>query len=333
MSTSDQDQAVDATPEAPGTAGAKPSPAAKPRSERTRGGAEAAGDGNASEGTRAESASAGRASEAGERQGGAASPRAAQHPRAEGDLIATQAPEGAPAADPGTTAHPKAASGGRAEGGSGSGSVEAAMGATGVATPGEPVTGVAAHPGEISPSAPAVGGPEIRGAVTPDAQRGGGETEGAPDARAGVSVNARDGAAANPRADDPRIDEGTPDALNDQAQADATPHASARADATPHASAEGAPQPDARARGGLAPWQARRIRMVAAGVLMVAIGVILVVRLATRSSVLVVGVYGIALILCGVVIELSRNGRTRLASWLLVVGLAAAFGMDWFVLP
>ncbi|MER0449461.1 hypothetical protein ABR738_33740 [Streptomyces sp. Edi4] len=167
------------------------------------------------------------------------------------------------------------------------------MGATGVATPGEPVKGAAAHPGEISPGAPAAGDPEIRGAVTPDAQRGGGGNEGAPDA------------------------------LDDQAPADATPHASA----------EGAPPQDAPARGGLAPRQARRIRMVAAGVLMVAIGVILVVRLATRSSVLVVGVYGIALILCGVVIELSRNGRTRLASWLLVVGLAAAFGMDWFVLP
>ncbi|MER5557585.1 hypothetical protein ABT071_03050 [Streptomyces sp. NPDC002506] len=86
-------------------------------------------------------------------------------------------------------------------------------------------------------------------------------------------------------------------------------------------------------RQGMAPWKARRVRMVAAGVLMAAMGVILVVRLATRSSVLVVGVYGLALILCGVVIELSRNGRTRLGSWLLVVGLAAAFGMDWFVLP
>ncbi|MFD9634507.1 hypothetical protein, partial [Streptomyces violascens] len=63
-------------------------------------------------------------------------------------------------------------------------------------------------------------------------------------------------------------------------------------------------------RHGMAPRQARRIRMVAAGVLMAAMGVILVVRLATRSSVLVVGVYGLALILCGVVIELSRNGRT-----------------------
>ncbi|MFE9401389.1 hypothetical protein ACFYNY_06400 [Streptomyces sp. NPDC006530] len=86
-------------------------------------------------------------------------------------------------------------------------------------------------------------------------------------------------------------------------------------------------------RRGMAPWQARRIRMVAAGVLMAVMGAILVVRLATQSSVLVVGVYGIALILCGVVIELSRNGRTRLGSWLLVAGLAAAFAMDWFVLP
>lgn len=92
-------------------------------------------------------------------------------------------------------------------------------------------------------------------------------------------------------------------------------------------------EPGEPERHGMAPRQARRIRMVAAGVLMAAMGVILVVRLATRSSVLVVGVYGLALILCGVVIELSRNGRTRLGSWLLVVGLAAALGMDWFVLP
>ncbi|MFI6685317.1 hypothetical protein [Streptomyces sp. NPDC050485] len=90
---------------------------------------------------------------------------------------------------------------------------------------------------------------------------------------------------------------------------------------------------DEPARQGMAPRQARRLRMVAAGVLMAAMAVVLVVRLASRSSVLVVGVYGLALILCGVVIELSRNGRTRLGSWLLVAGLAAALGMDWFVLP
>ncbi|MGW2866074.1 hypothetical protein [Streptomyces sp. NPDC001205] len=99
------------------------------------------------------------------------------------------------------------------------------------------------------------------------------------------------------------------------------------------AGAEPAEPADEGERRGMAPRQARRVRMVAAGVLMAAMGVILVVRLATRSSVLVVGVYGLALILCGVVIELSRNGRTRLGSWLLVVGLAAALGMDWFVLP
>ncbi|MEU9097362.1 hypothetical protein [Streptomyces sp. NPDC048361] len=108
------------------------------------------------------------------------------------------------------------------------------------------------------------------------------------------------------------------------------PDHAAPADAPTPANSPGPAEPLA---GGMAPRQARLVRMVAAGVLMAAMGVILVVRLATRSSVLVVGVYGIALILCGVVIELSRNGRTRLGSWLLVVGLAAAFGMDWFVLP
>ncbi|MFE9533698.1 hypothetical protein [Streptomyces sp. NPDC006691] len=105
------------------------------------------------------------------------------------------------------------------------------------------------------------------------------------------------------------------------------------ADADADAADGGGDGAEVEARRGMAPWMARRVRMVAAGVLMAAMGVILVVRLATRSSVLVVGVYGLALILCGVVIELSRNGRTRLGSWLLVVGLAAAFGMDWFVLP
>ncbi len=75
------------------------------------------------------------------------------------------------------------------------------------------------------------------------------------------------------------------------------------------------------------------MRIAAASVLMVAVAVVLVVRLASRSSVLVVGVYGLALILCGVVIELSRRGRTRLGSWLLVAGLAAAVGTDAFLIP
>jgi len=65
----------------------------------------------------------------------------------------------------------------------------------------------------------------------------------------------------------------------------------------------------------------------------VAMAAVLALRIASRSSVLVVGVYGLALILCGVVIELSRNGRTRLGSWLLGAGLVAAVGADWLLIP
>ncbi|MFD3530845.1 hypothetical protein [Streptomyces sp. NPDC058664] len=84
---------------------------------------------------------------------------------------------------------------------------------------------------------------------------------------------------------------------------------------------------------GLTPKQARRLRVAAASVLLVAMAVVLVVRLASRTSVLVVGVYGLAMILCGIVIELSRNGRTRLGTWLLVGGLLAALAFDWLILP
>ncbi|MCK7625633.1 hypothetical protein MUU72_21450 [Streptomyces sp. RS10V-4] len=84
-------------------------------------------------------------------------------------------------------------------------------------------------------------------------------------------------------------------------------------------------------RAGLTPRQARRLRVVLASVLMAAVAVVLVIRLASRHSVLVVGVYGAALVLCGIVIELSRNGRTRLGSWLLGAGLAAAIAADWLL--
>jgi hypothetical protein len=83
----------------------------------------------------------------------------------------------------------------------------------------------------------------------------------------------------------------------------------------------------------LTPRQARRLRILLSSVGMAAMAVVLALRIASRSSVLVVGVYGLALILCGVVIELSRNGRTRLASWLLGAGLLAAVGADWLLLP
>ncbi|WP_223832809.1 MULTISPECIES: hypothetical protein [Streptomyces] len=78
--------------------------------------------------------------------------------------------------------------------------------------------------------------------------------------------------------------------------------------------------------------RARRARIAAASLLMAAAAVVLALRLASRSSVLVVGVYGLLLILCGGVIELSRRGRTRLGTYLLAAGLAAALVMDGFVL-
>ncbi|MEV7103604.1 hypothetical protein [Streptomyces atroolivaceus] len=83
----------------------------------------------------------------------------------------------------------------------------------------------------------------------------------------------------------------------------------------------------------LTPRQARRLRIVLSSVGMAAMAVVLALRIASRSSVLVVGVYGLALILCGVVIELSRNGRTRLGSWLLGAGLVAAVSADWLLIP
>ncbi|MFE8008835.1 hypothetical protein [Streptomyces sp. NPDC057418] len=83
----------------------------------------------------------------------------------------------------------------------------------------------------------------------------------------------------------------------------------------------------------LTPRQARRLRIALSSVGMVAMAAVLALRIASRSSVLVVGVYGLALILCGVVIELSRNGRTRLGSWLLGIGLLAAVCADQLLIP
>ncbi|MER8002048.1 MULTISPECIES: hypothetical protein [unclassified Streptomyces] len=82
---------------------------------------------------------------------------------------------------------------------------------------------------------------------------------------------------------------------------------------------------------GLTPRQARLIRVAMASALLVTLAALLAYRLAERTSVLVVGVYGLAMILCGVVIELSRNGRTRLGTWLLGAGLLATLGADWLL--
>lgn len=81
-------------------------------------------------------------------------------------------------------------------------------------------------------------------------------------------------------------------------------------------------QPEPRPR--LTPaGQARRIRMVTSGVVMAAVGVVLVVRLGSTPSLLTVGLYGVALILSGIAIVLSRRGRTRIATAVLGVGFLA----------
>ncbi|MEU7566282.1 hypothetical protein [Streptomyces fradiae] len=97
--------------------------------------------------------------------------------------------------------------------------------------------------------------------------------------------------------------------------------------------AEGTEDVGEDAPDGLTPRQARRLRVAVATVVLVSLAVVLALRLASRTSVLVVGVYGLAMILCGVVIELSRHGRTRLGTWLLGTGLLAALAADWLLLP
>ncbi|WP_198676941.1 hypothetical protein [Streptomyces atratus] len=131
---------------------------------------------------------------------------------------------------------------------------------------------------------------------------------------------------------------------SDQDQAVDTPIAGPEAVSEPdsEAASESVPETDSKAvseaaaetgNQRLTPRQARRLRIVLSSVGMAAMAVVLALRIASRSSVLVVGVYGLALILCGIVIELSRNGRTRLGSWLLTVGLLAAIGSDWLLIP
>lgn len=76
-------------------------------------------------------------------------------------------------------------------------------------------------------------------------------------------------------------------------------------------------------RPGLTPRQARRVRIVVSAVVMTAVAVALVIRLGTAPSVLTVGFYGMALVLSGTAIVLSRRGRTRVATGVLVLGFGA----------
>lgn len=81
----------------------------------------------------------------------------------------------------------------------------------------------------------------------------------------------------------------------------------------------------------LTPRQARRVRAVVSGIVMVAVAVALAVRLSSVPSVLTVGFYGFALILSGTAIVLSRRGRTRVATGVLVLGFGAVGMAEWFL--
>ncbi|MDK1472065.1 hypothetical protein QNO07_01240 [Streptomyces sp. 549] len=52
-----------------------------------------------------------------------------------------------------------------------------------------------------------------------------------------------------------------------------------------------------------------------------AVAVVMVVRLALEPSLLTVGLYGVALVLSGTALVLSRRGRTRLATAVLACGI------------
>ncbi|MFD8946625.1 hypothetical protein ACFV00_32310 [Streptomyces californicus] len=142
--------------------------------------------------------------------------------------------------------------------------------------------------------------------------------------------------AADPAALEHTDGSAAPEGKNETLAPDHADETAAPGHADETAAPAGADEPDEADDPGdkrLTPRQARRLRILLSAVGMVVMAVVLALRIASRSSVLVVGVYGLALILCGAMIELSRNGRTRLASWLLAAGLLAALGADWLLLP
>lgn len=94
---------------------------------------------------------------------------------------------------------------------------------------------------------------------------------------------------------------------------------------------ESSPEAEPGLRTGLTPRQARRVRIIVSGVVMAAVAVALVVRLGSAPSVLTVGFYGIALILSGTAIGLSRRGRTRVATGVLVLGFGAVALAEWLL--
>lgn len=140
-----------------------------------------------------------------------------------------------------------------------------------------------------------------------------------------------------PPTDDETTEDGAPAGTEDPAVTEQAAVTGEQADAGEEPGAaqgdEGEPgeQAEPADRTGLTPRQARRARIVVSGIVMVAVAVALVVRLGSAPSVLTVGFYGIALILSGTAIGLSRRGRTRVATGVLVLGFAAVALAEWLL--
>ncbi|CAL9612344.1 hypothetical protein SUDANB19_05642 [Streptomyces sp. enrichment culture] len=95
------------------------------------------------------------------------------------------------------------------------------------------------------------------------------------------------------------------------------------------------PQPsndaDEHGRPPLTPRQARRIRIAVSTVVMLVVAAALAIRLRSAPSVLTVGFYGLALILSGTAIVLSRLGRTRVATAVLGLGFVLVLSGEWLL--
>ncbi|WP_267242551.1 hypothetical protein [Streptomyces sp. PR69] len=103
---------------------------------------------------------------------------------------------------------------------------------------------------------------------------------------------------------------------------------------TAHAGPDAHPQagPEAGAeREGLTPRQARRVRIVLSALIMIAAAAVLALRLGSTHSMLTVGFYGMALILSGSALVLSKQGRTKVATAVLGLGVAVALAGEWAV--
>lgn len=105
------------------------------------------------------------------------------------------------------------------------------------------------------------------------------------------------------------------------------PPAGSRTDRLPRMSeANSAPE-----RQGLTPRQARRVRIVLSTVIMALVGAVLALRLGSTHSVLTMGFYGVALIMSGSALVLSKAGRTRVATAVLGAGVALVLAAEWAV--